>query len=134
MKKVLIAIPTLYGGGAERVATIWANQLTDKGIDVSFLVYCRGDKEYKLNEKVKVYSLNKTYLDYKKMSFCQKIRGFRKLVKNSEADLLISFLPRMQIWMMLSTFFIKIKRIETVRISPWAVRGYSKWIDFLWRK
>ena len=57
----------------------------------------------------------------------------RKIVKEFSPDCVISFLPRMQIWMMGATFGKKLRRIETIRVSPWHIGVRSKIERFLWK-
>ena len=55
----------------------------------------------------------------------------RELVRQEKPQVIISFLPRMQINMMLATFGLRVKRIETVRNNPWIDRDVGK-KRFLW--
>ena len=121
MKKVMLAISTLTGGGAERVASVWANQLIKKGYEVGFLLYCRSQNEYPVSSKAKINTLAETYDDYKEMGYFKRVKLMKRAIKAFAPDVVISFLPRMQIWMMFATRFMKIKKIETVRISPWHI-------------
>ncbi|MBQ8529370.1 MAG: glycosyltransferase [Clostridia bacterium] len=119
MKKVLISVATLTSGGAERVASIWANQLSEKGYDVYVLVYGRCENEYPLNKEVKVVAVCPSYADVKNVKYLERFKRMRALVKQISPDVVISFLYRMQIWMMAATFGRKLKRVETIRINPW---------------
>ena len=61
MKKVLLTITSLRGGGAERVVSVWSRELLEKGYDVSVLVCARFiGEEYDVNENVKIYSISNT--------------------------------------------------------------------------
>ena len=46
MKKVLISIPALYDGGAQRVVALWSNALVEMGHDVAFLIHNSAENEY----------------------------------------------------------------------------------------
>ena len=72
MKKVLISVTTLFGGGAERVASNWANQLSNLGYDVSLLLYGRCEKEYEISEKIK--ELSNVEVDKKKIILDEAIK------------------------------------------------------------
>lgn len=134
MKRILIAVTTLFGGGAERVASVWANELAESGYCVAILVYGRCKDEYPIDKGVSVLTVADTYKDYKGLSYFSRVKAMRRIVKKFNPDVLISFLPRMQIWMMLSTFGIKIKRIETVRVSPWSTFSNDNCIEAkIWR-
>lgn len=134
MKKVLITVTTLKGGGAERVVSVWASQLAEMGYDISLLIYGRTDNEYAVDERVKIHTIANTYPEYKKMGHFSRLFKMRKVVKGIEPDVIINFLPRMQIWMMMATFGLKMKRVETVRISPWVVCKSNKFEKFLWHR
>ena len=133
MKKVMITVTTLFGGGAERVVSVWANQLTDYGYDVSLLLYGRSEKEYPISNRVKIYTVADNYTEYKKLGYFKRLRKMRLLIKEAAPDVLINFLPRMQIWVMFATFGMKLSKIETVRVSPWEVCKNSKIEKMLWK-
>ena len=133
MKRVLISITTLFGGGAERAASVWANQLSEIGYDVSILLYGRTKDEYPIRKSINVYTVANSYEEYKRLKYYQRIIQMRRIVKRIDPDVIISFLPRMQIWMMFSTLFLKVKRIETVRVSPWSTFENPRGIEsILW--
>ena len=52
----------------------------------------------------------------------------RELIKLISPEVMINFLPRMQIWMMFASLGMNLKRIETVRVNPWVVCKDS-WIE-----
>lgn len=133
MKKVMITISTLYGGGAERVVSIWANQLQQQGYDVSILIYGRGEGEYPVSDGIKIYTVADTYSDYQRMGYIERFCRMRRLIKNEHPDVMINFLPRMQTWVLFASAFIKTFRIETVRVSPWEVCKNSRIEKFLWK-
>ena len=133
MKNVMFAVTTLCGGGAERVVTLWANALIKSGYNVSVLVYGRVENEYLLDDRIQVYTIAETYEAYKQMSYFQRLAKMRQIVKLNRAKTIISFLPRMQIWMMFATFGLNVYRIETVRVSPWVICRNSKVEKLLWK-
>ena len=133
MKKILLTITSLYGGGAERVVSVWSKQLKEKGYDVSILVCARYSGEYKILDSVPIYSVAETHADFCKLSFYQRFKCFRRLIKEISPDVMINFLPKMQIWMMLATMFINVRKIETIRVSPWNIE-LGKFEEFLWKR
>ena len=118
MKKVMLTITSLGGGGAERVVTVWANQLHKAGCDVSVLTYGRKDGEYSLDADIPVHTVAQNKAEYLALGYFSRLRRMREILKKEKPDVLINFLPRMQIWMMLASFGLRVKRIETVRVSP----------------
>ena len=132
MKKFLIAINRLSGGGAERVATLLANALSEKH-DVYLLVKFRYPDEYQLSEKVKVHTIADSSEAFSSIGKIKRLMKIRKIAKAIHPDVLISFLPQTQVSMMIATFGMKINKIETVRNSPWN-ENLSPLMLRLWRK
>lgn len=133
-KKIMLAISQMTGGGAERVVSIFANQLVKNGYDVAVLLFNRAKYEYELSPSVKIFTASDTRDNYLKLSFSQRFSAFRGAIKGFSPDYLISFLPSMQVWIYIASFGLRIKRIETVRISPWEVNLGSKLYNILWRQ
>jgi GalNAc-alpha-(1->4)-GalNAc-alpha-(1->3)-diNAcBac-PP-undecaprenol alpha-1,4-N-acetyl-D-galactosaminyltransferase len=130
-KKILITIASLFGGGAERVVSVWASQLAEI-YDVSVLLYGRSEKEYPISDKVKIYTVASKYNEYKKFSYFKRFSRMRRIIKDISPDIMINFLPRMQIWAMMASFGMKIFRIETVRNNPWELCRSSRIEHWLW--
>lgn len=131
-KKVLFAISVLRGGGAERVVSVWANQLHRAGYEVSVLLHGRTEGEYPLEPGVVVRTVTPTYEECKKLGYGQRLRRMRKIVREVDPDVAVSFLPTMQIWMMAATFGRKVRRVETVRNNPWKeVEGR---LAYVWKR
>ena len=119
MKKILFAITGLGGGGAERVVSVWASQLVEKGYDVGVFTFAKGKNEYPISSKVKRLTITNNIEDYLSMGYFKRYRLMRKIVKDFSPDVVISLLTRMQIWMAAVTVGLGVKRIDTVRNSPW---------------
>ena len=130
MKKVLLAITSLRGGGAERVVSVWSKELKEQGYDVSILVCERFEDEYDIDEGINIYSIAAKGETFGGYSLLKRLKLFRKTLKEIKPDVVINFMPKMQIWMMLATFFRKVRKIETIRISPWHAerKGVTKWL------
>jgi glycosyltransferase involved in cell wall biosynthesis len=118
-KKVCIAIHGLAYAGAERVASSWANYLTQQGHDVFVLVYACSEDTYSLDPRVRVIPVADTREAYFRMSKVKQLLGIRSIIRKEQPRLLISFLPKMQITMMLATLGMRLKRVETIRNNPW---------------
>ena len=99
-KKITIAIGSLSNGGAERVVSVWAEQLVECGYDVSLLLFVRGEEEYYISSKVKINSITDTSENYALMSPLSRYKRMRNIIKNEDPDYIISFLPNMQLWIM----------------------------------
>lgn len=118
-KKICIAIHSLAHSGAERVAASWANYLAEQGHEVFALVYASGEDTYDLVDGVRVVPIADTRETYFRMSRVKQLQSIRQVICSERPEILISFLPKMQITMMLATWGLRIKRVETVRNNPW---------------
>ena len=131
-KVVLFVIPHLHGGGAERVVSLWASQLAQtQCYDVHILVSGRVPNEYVVDENVVITSISYTYEDYEKLSLLTKLRERRSLIKKINPDYVVSFLPHIQIQTFIATIGLKVKRVETIRVSPWVI-SLGKINKLLW--
>ena len=133
MKKILFAITGLGGGGAERVVSVWASQLAEQGYEVAILTFAKKENEYEVCEKVKRLTVTQNIKEYLSLSYIKRYKLMRKIVKEFSPDVVISLLQRMQIWMSFVTIGIDVKRIDTVRISPWHSNN-GKIVDWLWKR
>lgn len=118
-KKICIAIHGLAHAGAERVAASWANYLVKQGHSVFVLVYGPCEDTYNLDKKVRIVPIADTRETYFQMSKGKQLFCIRKIIRNERPQVIVSFLPKMQISMMLATLGMRVKRIETVRNNPW---------------
>ena len=134
MKKVMFSIGSLYGGGAERVVSVWATQLCEAGYDVSIMLYGRTANEYVVDNRVKILCVTDKYEDFKNIPFAKRILRIREIIKAELPHTIISFLQRNQIMVMFACIGLKVNRIETVRISPWEVYKNNPIQRFLWNE
>ena len=130
MKRVVFAISSLHGGGAERVVSVWASALAERGYNVSVLVYSRLKDEYPVSDKVKIYPIASSATECNDISIFERLKRFRKALKELKPNVVISFLPIVQIYVALASLGLRIPRVETIRINPWRAEilksGYSK--------
>lgn len=119
MKRILIAIHALSFDGAEKVAAMWANYLSSNGYQVAFLVRYRLKEEQILDNHIKIFPIAETTDDYHSLSMVQRLIRTRKITKVFAPHMIISFLPKMQLLVMMATLGIKCKRLETIRNNPW---------------
>ena len=132
MNKIIFSITHLSGGGAERVVCVWANELANKGYDVGILISGHYGKEYPISKEVKIYSVCNKYEEYEKLSLFAKLHRKRRLLKEINPTYVISFLEQNQVWTMISSYGLGIKRIETVRNNPWKVAPQNIIYRWLW--
>ena len=147
-KKIMIVVPYLYDGGAERVASIWASELARDGhYDVHLLTYYRLEKEYELDSNVKRSSILNDVIvtdsvanDYGKIDCVPtitKILYIRKYIKEYKIDVVIPFLDYPGVHCSLACFFNNnVKVVHTMRNNPWVFpKGLKKNVrDFFIKK
>lgn len=94
MKKILILIPTLQGGGAERVASILAETLEESyKFSVSVAVYDGTKRMFDVNPNVIEFNEPaKRLIHQKTWTLIRRILKLRQLIKNGKFDIAISFM------------------------------------------
>lgn len=133
MKKIVIAVPQLTGGGAERVATVWANELSREGLSVSVLAFFPSQNEYFTDAAVNKFYVKTNLDEYLTLNYIQRIVEIRSILKKINADYVVSFLPAMQVWVMFASIGLKCKRVETIRVNPWRISLSDKFQMVAWK-
>lgn len=117
--KVLFVVPSFSNGGAERVVTVLASALAEKGIDTHCIVYYKAEKEYTYSEKVKVtYLAGKGEHSYSSLGMGTKVKLLSKLIEEIKPCYIIPFLPQVGFHVFLATLGRHYKIIQTVRNNP----------------
>lgn len=132
MKHIAFAIGSLHGGGAERVVSVWASALAEKGYSVSVIVYARVEDEYPINNKVKVFPITASPEECDSLPIMKRLILFRKTLKKLRPHVIISFLPIIQVYMRIASIGLGISRIETIRLSPWDTEMMRSKFRSLW--
>lgn len=132
MKHITFAISTLFGGGAERVVSVWASALAERGYRVSIILYSRLENEYSVSDNVEIHPIAQSQKECDEMTMIKRAFLFRKLLRNLKPDVVISFLPIVQVYVRLASLGLKLPRIETIRISPWKVDIMKTRFSKLW--
>lgn len=114
--KILILVTTLTQGGAERVASLWANGFDSCGHNVSVCT-CRSDDSYdtyQLNINIQRYNIYNTLLHKKKFfNFLPKVYRLRHIIKKIVPDVIICVQGHWAKWAYYATIGIKIPIINT---------------------
>lgn len=108
--KILFTVGNLKKGGAERVIANLSNSFINDN-EVIIVLTTIEEIEYNLNNKIKVYRLDKENIsknfiikNYKRLS------GLKKIINNEKPDIMISFLPEPSYRLML----VKPKNIPAI--------------------
>lgn len=109
--RILITVKWLSGGGAERVASLWANGFAQRGNDVSIVTMLPNDFKYHLDERIRLTSLNISgYPIVKQLKY---IRRLREYVKANKPDVIISLLNPGALYAKCATIGLGIPIINT---------------------
>ena len=127
MKHISFVIGGMTRGGAERVISILANYYAATGWKVDIVMLLNNKLEYDLNCNIKL--INMTVDEENKIKSAPKwVTLFRKYIKESNPDVIVSFVARINIVVLLATLGMKIPVIISERNDP-AADGRSKIID-----
>lgn len=99
MKKVLFVISSLRGGGAERVLSVLANELsTYSDFEISILLLDHSSKAYTLGSNVKLLTLKKKKLYNSKIGrTLSLIKSIRESIDLYDPDIVIPFMTETSI-------------------------------------
>ena len=114
MKKIAIVSHGLSNGGAERVASILANELDIRGYKVIFIAAYSKDREYELNESVKYRYVNVSKKN-KVAKLISRSRQINSIIRDFAAEVVISFVINE---CLITTLRKRIPIIYTLRIDP----------------
>lgn len=112
-------------GGSERVLSNLTKYFSDY-CDVELVTILNSKMAYEIDNRVRVYSLDSNKIDkYKKemkilkiVKYIKRFRTFNKFLKESQPDIIVSFMPEASFFSMLSHNNKKITKIISVRNDP----------------
>lgn len=132
--KIAFISGNLTNGGAQRVISVVASELAERGHDVSLLLFCRGEEEYPLSDKVKVAAIRDSWEEYEKVSGLERILLIRKYLKKLQPQAAIGFIEGgYALW--LSSFGMNLKKVASVRTNPqvlFDMKGLRAILNKLW--
>lgn len=117
--KIIIAIPFLSNGGAEKIAAKWCYDLNKEGIDTTLLVHYRMENEYKISSQIPIEALYKSKDDYNAASLLKTVKKIRQFLKKQGEPLyIIPFIPHVGIQCFLANLGLDNYLVETIRVAP----------------
>ncbi len=121
MDKILFVSYCLSNGGAERVLSRLANGLARKGIDVAILLYHRREKEYPVEEGVRIIEMESSAHEAGNglSRMRRRIKAIRKVLQAEKPTVVIPFLDSMVRESRLAARGLPCKVVATVRNSPY---------------
>jgi len=118
MKRIFFVIGSLSNGGAERVVSLIADKLDKVGYSVTIVTLTRPENNYIDNKNIKIISIDE-FVSHSKMKYLQRVRLLRKILKNENPDVIISFVAIINIYTVLASLFLKNKIILSERNDPY---------------
>ena len=116
---IVFCLGSMGKGGAERVVANLSNYLIKRGNKVSIITTVVGTCVYKLDEKIRRYSLD---TNTKKRNLVLKniarLKNLKKYIKIISPDVIISFLPEPSYRVLLLKRAFKVPTIISVRNDP----------------
>ena len=116
-KKIIFFLGTMKRGGAERVISILSRAYAKKGWETMICVLLDNQVMYEIDESTKVVDLTQ-----KKKTRIQSIPGWlsgiRKLIKDENPKVVLSFAARINILVLLASIGLKAKIVVSERNDP----------------
>ncbi|MBO5486499.1 MAG: glycosyltransferase family 4 protein [Eubacterium sp.] len=129
--KICFVIPSMTGGGAERVTANLANRLDEMGHEVKILMTASDDVAYKLNEGISVNQIGeRTHGSL--LGRVQRIFTLRRYFKQNKKTVFISMPTDTNMFAILASLFLPVKLIISERNDP-NQYGHKGLRDFLYR-
>ena len=122
-RKILIMVHNLTGGGAERVASLWARGFAERGYEVGIVLNCGKDTPitYKVPEQVMMYNLaGHPWVNYLANKLHRRlyfdtyyVRRLRRILKDFQPNVAIGVLQPYAEWARKASKGMNIKIINT---------------------
>lgn len=117
-KKICFLLPNLDAGGAERVVTILAESLSQKGFSVDIVLLLNNIVKYQIPNNINTIKLNTENLGH-----FQRIKHLRKYLKNEKKQFenmfVLSFQPWSLNFLLCAAIGLNIKIVATERNNPY---------------
>lgn len=133
-KRIVFVTGSLADGGAEKVMSILASGCAELGADVTLAVVRDKKIIYTVSDKVKIVQ----FMDSGRNAIFSRVWRLHKLLENSDADVVIPFLPIISLYTIIANVGVGKKVIMSERADPRARLSYvarkDKIANFLMRK
>lgn len=115
--KIVFIVGSLSGGGAERVVSELATQMSNQGDDVSIILVAQNKVTYYISNNVSI--IDCASINAKRgRSFFKRIKKIRKSINTINPDVCISFTVGVNIYSIISCLFSKHRLIIAERNDP----------------
>lgn len=108
--KIVFVVSKLTGGGAERVAAMWAQGFCQNAYEVTLIMHKKGPIIYKVPEQVSIkYAVPNSR--YSIIRWLERIVKLHVALRNEKADVIIDVIPTF--WKRIAMFSVSGKKIST---------------------
>lgn len=122
MSRVLFVSGSMRRGGAERVISVLANNLANKGWDVSIVTLLYDGCGYELDERVSLIDVSESAKN-QVLDTPRLIKTVRRIIKKLQPDAVISFMITINVVTWFATRGLKVRFIPSERNDPRVGRG-----------
>ena len=124
-KSVIFVTGSLADGGAEKVMSILASGCAELGADVTLVVLRNKKIVYSVSDKVKIIQFD----DVGKLATFKRIKRLHQVMKSTDANAVIPFLPIISLYTMIANIGVGKKLIMSERADPSAKLSKLPWKD-----
>lgn len=129
--KILCLASSLGSGGAERVLTSLCNAWGARGDDVSLVATFSGGGQsfYAISDAVELVYLAEVVgtTDRNIFSYAKRFYALRRLIKRKAPDVIVSFLPNVNVAAIVASAFLKVPVIICERTDPSSRSRFDFW-------
>lgn len=120
MAKIVVYVNSLAKGGAERVAVNLANYFHESGFEAVLVTSRVFEDEYEEPEGVRRIVSEEEHEEIKNRVayFWNRFRGIRKVWKKERPDMIVSFIGKVNMMALMTTFGMRIPVVVSVRSDP----------------
>ena len=115
--RIAFMIGSLAGGGAERVVSELATEMSMQGHDVAVIVVSSSNKKYYIPDNVRFINCAKSY-KIRGLGYFNRIADIRKELKNFDPDVCISFNTNVNFYAIWACIGCKFQLILSERNDP----------------
>lgn len=118
--KIILVIPTLKQGGAERIMSELANVWSSQEHEVHIVLLAKSEDFYKLHTNVIVHKLAFNYTNRLNKTYgeLQVFFNLRKIIQNEKPDFVLSFMTKYNALTILASAFLSTKVFVSDRSNP----------------
>lgn len=124
-KSVIFVTGSLTDGGAEKVMSIVASGCAELGADVTLVVLRNKKIVYSVSNKVKIIQFD----DLGKLVVFKRIKKLHQVLKSTDADTVIPFLPIISLYTLIANIGVGKKIIMSERSDPNVKLSKLSWKD-----